>query len=231
MGNMVAGQEMISKAEMGDTQVWGLTTPLITNEEGNKLGKTAGAPVWLCPDLTSPFSLYQFLLRLPDSQQAAMLGYFTFLSAGEREALMESQADNPERRPAQRAVAEAVCLSCLLCSDHDSAVQVTLLAHGRAGLELAQRTTGILYGGDLAALAQLSPKQAGQVFTGAPYLQRLYSVGLTALDLANMIGCFRSEKALAGNPHLSIQQLVNGLFPHAELPAAVVVCMISKMVG
>ena len=46
--------------------MWGVTLPLIVNEEGNKFGKSAGAPVWLDPSLTSPFNLYQFFLRLPD---------------------------------------------------------------------------------------------------------------------------------------------------------------------
>ena len=40
----------------------------IVNEEGNKFGKSAGAPVWLDSNLTSPFHLYQFFMRLPDNQ-------------------------------------------------------------------------------------------------------------------------------------------------------------------
>ena len=60
LGNIVAGQEMISKE--GEEEVWGVTVPLIVNEEGSKFGKSAGAPVWLSPALTSPFSLYQFVL-------------------------------------------------------------------------------------------------------------------------------------------------------------------------
>ena len=59
--------------------VWGLTIPLIVNEEGDKFGKSAGAPVWLDSNLTSPFNLYQFMMRLPDSQMSDMLKYFTFL--------------------------------------------------------------------------------------------------------------------------------------------------------
>ena len=43
----------------------GLTTPLLTNSSGAKLGKSAGNAVWLDRDMTSPFELYQVrLLRV-----------------------------------------------------------------------------------------------------------------------------------------------------------------------
>ena len=71
---------------------------------------------------------------------------------------------------------------------------MVLLVHGQAGLEMAQKTTNILYHQDLQTLASLSLDQARDVFTGAPFLQRLFSPGLTVLDLANKVGCFRTEK-------------------------------------
>ena len=176
LGNIVAGQEMISKER--EEEVWGVTVPLIVNEEGSKFGKSAGAPVWLSPTLTSPFSLYQFLLRLPDSQMEKMLSYFTFLSEQELEDLLESHQSQPEQRSAQ---------SCL-------ARQVTLLVHGQTGLEMAEKTTNILYHQDLSTLATLTLDQARDIFTGAPFLQRLFSPGLSVLDLAIKVGCFRTEK-------------------------------------
>ena len=176
LGNIVAGQEMISKE--GEEEVWGVTVPLIVNEEGHKFGKSAGAPVWLSPALTSPFSLYQFMMRLPDSQMEKMLSYFTFLPHQELEDLLESHQTQPEKRSAQTCLAR----------------QVTLLVHGEAGLEMAEKTTNILYHQDLNTLAGLSLDQARQIFTGAPFLQRLFSPGLSVLDLATKVGCFRTEK-------------------------------------
>ena len=176
LGNIVAGQEMISKERQ--EEVWGVTVPLIVNEEGSKFGKSAGAPVWLSPTLTSPFSLYQFLLRLPDSQMEKMLSYFTFLSQQELEDLLESHQSQPEQRSAQNCLAR----------------QVTLLVHGQTGLEMAEKTTNILYHQDLSTLATLTLDQARDIFTGAPFLQRLFSPGLSVLDLAIKVGCFRTEK-------------------------------------
>lgn len=48
-------------------EVYGLTIPLITTSMGDKLGKSAGNAVWLNRDKTSPFELYQYFLRQPDS--------------------------------------------------------------------------------------------------------------------------------------------------------------------
>jgi len=176
LGNIVAGQEMISKELHKD--VWGLTIPLIVNEEGDKFGKSAGAPVWLDSNLTSPFNLYQFMMRLPDSQMSDMLKYFTFLIPEDIEDIMDMHLEQPEMRRAQTHLAK----------------NVTLLVHGQDGLDMAEKTTNILYKKDLDTLAKLSSNEAQEIFSGAPYVQRLFSPGLTVLEMANKIGCFRTEK-------------------------------------
>jgi tyrosyl-tRNA synthetase len=48
--------------------VFGLTLPLVLSEAGSKFGKSAGAPVWLNPDKTSPFNFYQEQSRYPLDQ-------------------------------------------------------------------------------------------------------------------------------------------------------------------
>lgn len=66
----------------------GLTVPLVTSETGNKYGKTAGNAVWLNEEQTSPFQLYQFLVRTKDSEVKKFLQIFTFLTTDEIEAVM-----------------------------------------------------------------------------------------------------------------------------------------------
>jgi len=176
MGNIMAGQELISRKCEDD--VWGLTLPLIVSEEGNKFGKSAGAPVWLSENLTSAFNLYQFFMRLPDAQLPSMLRYFTFLPVGEVDMVMEKHNLAPEKRVGQTCLAK----------------NVTLLVHGQSGLEMAQATTDILYKQDINTLSKLNLEQARSVFTGAPFLLMLFSPGLTVLDLALKVGCFRTEK-------------------------------------
>jgi tyrosyl-tRNA synthetase len=89
-------------------EVWGLTTPLVLKADGTKFGKTETGTVWLDPDRTSPYAMYQFLFNSPDDVVGSYLRYFTFLSHEEIEALDAETADHPERRAAQRALARSV---------------------------------------------------------------------------------------------------------------------------
>jgi tyrosyl-tRNA synthetase len=71
--------------------VAGLTIPLVTNEAGSKLGKTAGNAVWITPSKTSPYELYQFFMRVKDSEVEQLLKLFTFCSTDEISTIMEKQ--------------------------------------------------------------------------------------------------------------------------------------------
>jgi len=176
MGNLAAGQELISRVT--DKQVYGVTLPLVVSESGEKLGKSSGAPVWLNPAKTSPFSFYQYFVRLPDTKMQQMLTFFTFLHAKEIEKLMEKHRSAPETRLAQQKLA-----SCL-----------TLLVHGQDGLDMARKTTEILYANDINKLASLSLQETRKVFEGAAYIQRLFQPGMTVLEMAEKVGCFRTHK-------------------------------------
>ena len=86
-----------------------------------------------------------------------LLNLFSFLPGAEIAELMKRHREATEKRLPHRKLAE----------------QVTLLVHGAAGLELAQRTTDILYGAEPSeALAVLSPEEMRKVFGG----QGLYSI-------------------------------------------------------
>jgi tyrosyl-tRNA synthetase len=84
-GNIALGVELVGKVT-GD-RVYGLTTPLVTQADGSKFGKTAGGAIWLDPALTSPYRFYQFFLNVEDASVGTYLRYFTFLSHQEIEGL------------------------------------------------------------------------------------------------------------------------------------------------
>ena len=67
--------------------------------------------------------------------------------------------------------------------------------HGIEGLELAQKTTAVLYGSDpSSALSVLSPAEMRKVFgQQADFVRLLFSAGISLLDFAMKIGCFKSE--------------------------------------
>lgn len=74
--NIIAGVDLVRRIE--EKQVFGLTTPLLLDPQGRKMGKTAdGKAIWLDADLTSPFDLWQFFRNVPDELVEQFLGLFT----------------------------------------------------------------------------------------------------------------------------------------------------------
>ncbi|PZE73566.1 MULTISPECIES: tyrosine--tRNA ligase [unclassified Curtobacterium] len=134
-GNLTSGTELIRRTE--GAVVHALGTPLITNSDGTKFGKSEGNAVWLDPEMTTPYAFYQFWLNTADADVIERLKAFTFLSRAEIERLEHAVADEPFRREAQRALAFAV----------------TSLVHGEAATRAAIEAASALFGnGDLAAL-------------------------------------------------------------------------------
>ena len=84
--------------------------PIITNEEGDKFGKSAGNAVWLDVGKTSEFSLYQYFVRIADSQVENLLKLLTFIPMKEISEIMLKHTQNPSQRGAQRRLAEEITL-------------------------------------------------------------------------------------------------------------------------
>ena len=76
-GNIVNGIELTRRIE--GTEVFGVTTPLITNPDGSKMGKTAQGAVWLNEDQLSPYDYWQFWRNTDDANVGKFLRLFTDL--------------------------------------------------------------------------------------------------------------------------------------------------------
>nr|WP_202932074.1 tyrosine--tRNA ligase [Kocuria indica] len=105
-GNLTSGTDLVRKAE-GAT-VHAIGTPLITNSDGTKFGKSEGNAIWLDPELTSPYAFYQFWLNTADADVADRLKVFTFRTREEIEELQRLTEEEPFRREAQRVLASDV---------------------------------------------------------------------------------------------------------------------------
>ncbi|BDG08372.1 tyrosine--tRNA ligase [Anaeromyxobacter paludicola] len=103
-GNITAGTELISRKE--GRSAHGLTFPLLTTATGAKFGKSEQGNVWLDPEKTSPYKFFQFWLNTDDRDVERCLKFFTFFPVEEIAALLEEQARDPGKRPAQRRLAE-----------------------------------------------------------------------------------------------------------------------------
>ncbi|MBU1588674.1 MAG: tyrosine--tRNA ligase, partial [Actinobacteria bacterium] len=84
-GNLTSGVDLVKRAE--GASVHAIGTPLVTNSDGRKFGKSEGNAIWLDPALTSPYAMYQFWLNTDDADVVDRLKVFTFLSRDEIERI------------------------------------------------------------------------------------------------------------------------------------------------
>jgi tyrosyl-tRNA synthetase len=174
-GNIVAGTDLIRK--LRGTHAHGLVTPLLTNSNGTKFGKTEAGTVWLDPARTSPFQFYQFWLNSDDRDVVAYLKFFTFKSQDELAQLERETEAHPERRVAQRELAR----------------EVTAMVHSRDQVGRSERAAAVLFGG---SLEEATADEILLVFGDAPSISvsaASLASGIAAADLAVQAGLAASK--------------------------------------
>jgi tyrosyl-tRNA synthetase len=80
-GNIVNGIELARRID--GTEVFGVTTPLITNADGSKMGKTAQGAIWLNEEQLSAYDYWQFWRNADDANVGKFLRLFTDLPLAE----------------------------------------------------------------------------------------------------------------------------------------------------
>jgi tyrosyl-tRNA synthetase len=134
-GNLTSGTDLIRKVE--GKAVHAIGTPLITNSDGTKFGKSEGNAIWLDAAMCSPYAMYQFWLNTADADVVERLKVFTFRTRTEIEELEKAVAERAHTREAQRALA----------------YDVTSLVHGEAATDKVIAASAALFGqGELEAL-------------------------------------------------------------------------------
>src|SRR4051794_10846487 len=113
-GNIVAGVELIRRRLAA--QAYAVTHPLMVKSDGSKFGKSVGGAVWLDPGRTSPYQFRQFWVQTDDQMVGTYLKMLSLRPVDELLALLDDHAGAPERRVAQRALAD----------------ELTAMVHGRA---------------------------------------------------------------------------------------------------
>ncbi len=79
--NIIAGVDLVRRME--SKSVFGLTFKLLLTSTGVKMGKTQSGAVWIDPDKTSPYELFQYLRNVEDADVENCLKLLTFLSMDE----------------------------------------------------------------------------------------------------------------------------------------------------
>jgi tyrosyl-tRNA synthetase len=175
-GNIIGGVELVRRVD--GHAVHAMTTPLVTDSEGRKFGKsTGGGNVWLDPDLTSPYAWYQYFVNVGDADVIRYLRMFTFLSREEIDALEADTQERPHLRAAQKRLAE----------------EFTTLVHGAHATSQVIAASGALFGrGELRDLDEPTLTAAmAEVSTGTARL----SDGPTIVDLLVSSGLSDSRGA------------------------------------
>ena len=173
-GNITAGTDLVHYVR--GAQCYGVTVPLVKDSSGKKFGKSEGNAMFLDSRRTSCYKFYQFFLRSEDSVVVRYLKAFTFLPLSEIAQLEEAVKTAPEKREAQRVLAE----------------DVVRRVHGEEGLAQALRATRALFGGSVAGM---SADELLGAFEDAPSaeLPAAEAFGQPLAKVAAQAGLFKSQ--------------------------------------
>ncbi|MCD4711856.1 MAG: tyrosine--tRNA ligase [Clostridiales bacterium] len=83
--NIIAGVDLVRRME--SKQVYGLTFKLLLTSDGKKMGKTESGAIWMDPEKTTPYELFQYLRNIEDADVENCLKLLTFLPMDEVRAL------------------------------------------------------------------------------------------------------------------------------------------------
>jgi len=141
-GNIVGGIELGRRTD--GAELFGLTSPLLTNASGAKMGKTAAGAVWLNPDMLSPYDYWQFWRNSEDADVERFLKLFTELPLDEIGKL--AKLKGAELNEAKKILA----------------TEATALVHGRDAADRAAETARATFeeGQNAASLPTFEVKRA-----------------------------------------------------------------------
>jgi tyrosyl-tRNA synthetase len=200
-GNITAGIELIRRMSGGSAH--GLTFPLLTTASGVKIGKTEGVQgsemVWLDPQLTSPYRMYQYWINTDDRDVVKFLKLFTFLGLETIGELEETLRQNPGKRESHRILA----------------LEFTKMIHGEDAAKSVREVSEILFGREVheispEALDALAPEVSvtriskDRLQSGMPLVEALIETKLAkskraARDLIGQGGAYVNNGAWKDN--------------------------------
>ena len=184
-GNIVNGIELGRRID--GTELFGITTPLITNADGSKMGKTAQGAVWLDEQFLSPYDYWQFWRNTQDADVGKFLRLFTDLPLDEIRGL--------ERLPGAEINEAKVVL----------ATEATTMLHGRDAALTAMHTARQTFeqGGAGEDLPTLGTGGSISILAALTGLVFCASNGEAKRKIAE--GAVRIDDQVVSDPSLTIQ--------------------------
>lgn len=153
-GNITTGVELVRRI-MGE-KVYAITSSLVTKSDGTKMGKSeAGENVWLDPNLTTPYKLYQYILNRTDDEILNLNRRFSFKGKEEIEAMESEFNAAPHLRSIHKSLGQ----------------ELTSMIHSDADYEQAISLSGLLFSGGIEELKAASYEGLKDVFGGLNQFQ------------------------------------------------------------
>jgi len=175
-GNITAGVELIRR--MRGKPAGALVYPLITKADGTKFGKSESGNVWLSPKHTSAYRFYQFWFNTDDRDVIGYLKFFTWLDRNEILELENSVKDQPEKREAQRRLAQ----------------EMTRTVHDETALAKAEQASRILFGEEVSGI---SAAEVADIFSDVPSATvaagKFQGDGMPLVDMLTECGALKSK--------------------------------------
>ena len=197
-GNIVNGIDLTRR--INKSEVYGLTTPLLTKADGSKMGKSADGAIWLNEDKLEAYNFWQFWRNTMDEDVVKFLKLFTELPLDECERLGKLQGS--EINTAKQILA----------------TEVTTLAHGRDRAKNAEETSKTVFADGSSAIGlpteYFSESELINGVTGAQLFTKsgLSSSGKDAKRLISDGGARIDGIVLNDNSKLFyIDDIINGL--------------------
>lgn len=125
--NILAGADLIRRKEQVDA--FAITSPLLLNSDGTKMGKTAKGALWLSPERTTPYEFYQYFRNVEDVKVEECLRLLTFMDIDEIAGLTKYKDER------------------INAAKERLAYEVTALVHGQEAAETAQTQARAAFGG------------------------------------------------------------------------------------
>lgn len=148
-GNITTGVELVRRV-LGE-KVFAITSSLVTKADGTKMGKSeAGENIWLDPNLTSPYKLYQFILNRTDDEILNLNRRFSFKGKEEIEVLEKQHQEAPHLRLLHKIFGE----------------ELTTMIHSAEDYSKAIELSNLLFSGDVDSLKATDYKGLKDVFGG-----------------------------------------------------------------
>lgn len=161
--NILGGYDLVRKLE--EDKVYAMTFKLLTTAAGTKMGKTEAGTIWLDPEKTPPYELFQYMRNVDDRDVEKFLAMLTFLPMEEVQRL--GTFEGSEINKAKEILA----------------FEVTKLIHGEEEAEKAQNAAKALFSG--------GAEEGSIPFTQMD--KKIFEEGIGILDLMKTLGLTKSN--------------------------------------